>query len=156
MNQASQSWKTWNARKRYEAGIWAIPLALAPGFLLAALFSVPPPLEPLTEFVMQATPISFANILLAALGGFARTAALLGAIAICLPIGGSIALLAPGTKSKSSALRWGATIALALLSTIPLAWVAAYSAEAGAALLAGVLYLPCCLQGDGRNAQHAP
>ncbi len=139
------SQQPWNARKRYEAGVWAIPLALAPGFLLSALFSVPPPLEPLTEFVMQATPISIANVLLAALGSFARAAALLGAIAICLPIGGSIALLAPGTRGKGSALRWGATVTLALLVAVLLAWAAAYTAEAGGSILAGLLFTPALL-----------
>ncbi|MGH2517191.1 MAG: hypothetical protein ACRDHP_16200, partial [Ktedonobacterales bacterium] len=55
-------------RSRYEQGVIAMPLALAPAFAVAALFGVPTPLEPLAEAVMQLTPVSAANVLLGLLG----------------------------------------------------------------------------------------
>ncbi|MBF6589876.1 MAG: molybdopterin-dependent oxidoreductase [Ktedonobacterales bacterium] len=141
------------ARRRYEAGVWSVPLALAPSFLLAALLGVPTPLEPLVEAVMQLTPVALANVVLEALGNFARTAALLGAIAICLPVGGLMALAAPdspidapdGQQSDSLALRrarWATVAALALGVSVPLALGSAYAWEAVSALLAGALFLP--------------
>jgi DMSO/TMAO reductase YedYZ molybdopterin-dependent catalytic subunit len=91
----------WGKRRRYKAGVLAVPVALTPSFLLSAFLGVPTPLEPLTEFVMQLTPISAANVLLEALGSFARMAALLGAIAISLLAGGLLALVAPGNAPYS-------------------------------------------------------
>lgn len=81
-------------RRRFEQGGQAVPLALAPAFLLAALASVPTPLEPLAEAIMQRTPVSLVAALLSLLGGLSRTFALLGAIAVTLPVGGLLALLA--------------------------------------------------------------
>lgn len=146
--------KSGDAHRRYEAGIWAVPLALAPAFLLAALLGVPTPLEPLGEAVMQLTPVPLANVLLDALGNLARIAALLGAIAICLPVGGLLGLAAPDDRAPISPTvawrhladdpraRWAAVVALALLVSLPLALGAAYPEEAASALLAGALFAP--------------
>lgn len=54
--------------RRYEAGVWAVPLALFPSFLLSALFGQPSSMEPIVEVVIAYTPISFANIVLNLLG----------------------------------------------------------------------------------------
>lgn len=144
-------WLRRTASDRYQTGVWAVPLALAPGFLLAALLGTPTPLEPLTETVMQLTPVGLANTLMDALGGFAQTAALLGAIAITLPIGGVLGLCAPdeprpGEKTSASEyprrFAWLTTATLALVSVIPLAAGTPYRAEGVAALLCAVAYVP--------------
>ena len=137
--------------RHYQMGVWAMPLALAPGFALTALFGVPTPLEPLTESVMQLTPVSLANVLLGALGGFARMAALLGAIAISLPIGGLLGLCAPDsaqTPEKAATddlplwIPWATTATLALVCVIPLATATSYTAERLAALLCALAFVP--------------
>lgn len=144
---------------RYQAGVWAIPLALAPGFLITALFGAPTPLEPLTESVMQLTPVGLANALMGALGGFARTAALLGAIAIALPVGGLLGLCAPDEmdtgekrvdRDHPSWIAWLITATLALVCAIPLAASAAYRTEGLAALLCALGYVPAlwCVRGS--------
>lgn len=137
------------ARGRYSTGVLAVPLALIPAFAYAAVSAVPPPLEPLAEAIMQRTPVNLANALLDALGPFARPAALLGAVAACLPVGGLIGVAAPdATHSSAEAmrlehrLRWLAVAALALLAALPLAVAAAYPLEAAAALLAALLFVP--------------
>ena len=136
---------------RYQTGVWAVPLALAPGFALAGLLGVPTPLEPLTEGVMQLTPVGLANVLLGALGGFARTAALLGAIAITLPIGGLLGLCVSdpsedGDKEPSREsprwIAWAPTATLSLWLAIALAAATPYSAERVAALVCGLAFAP--------------
>jgi DMSO/TMAO reductase YedYZ molybdopterin-dependent catalytic subunit len=131
-------------------------LALTPGFMLTALAGAPTPLEPLSEAIMLLTPVNLANVLLEALGNFARLAALLGAIAICLPIGGLLALCSPeaagglaeGTRRVARDtiyarwLRWAGVAGLALLLAVPLALSAQDRAEALAALLTGLLFAP--------------
>ncbi len=143
---------------RGTAGIWAILLAFALPFLLAGILAVPTPLEPLTEFIMQATPISLANVLIGALGPFAQTFALLGAIAVTLAIGGLLGLVAPPLgaarpqlASLSQAMRSTelrrrvATSAVAVLATLPLFFAASFRAAGILALLAGLLYVPALL-----------
>lgn len=143
---------------RYERGIWAALLALVPAFSLAAILGVPSPLEPITELLVRVTPVSVANVLLNALGDFAHTLALVGAVALMMPAGGIIGLLAPDTPPpheqvnihRSSVPRmigcdwwsWALVAAVALLAMLPLALLAAYPAEAASALLAGVAYAP--------------
>lgn len=150
---------TMSRRKRYEQGIWAALLALVPAFLLAAITGMPSPLEPITELLVRMTPVSAANILLNALGDFARTVALVGAVALMMPIGGLIGLLAPAANSRHEPMvmaprplvprlvghdwwRWALLAVVALLATVPLALPAAYPAEAASALLAGIAYAP--------------
>lgn len=144
---------------RFEQGVAAVPLALAPAFLVAALAAVPTPLEPLAEAIMQWTPVSLVGVLLALLGGFARTFALLGAIAVTLPLGGALSLLAPSswdaagecrTDSREPgaaafAARWIATALLAVLAVLPLALAAPYPAQSAAAVLAAAAYIPALL-----------
>lgn len=136
---------------RYQVGVWAIPLALAPGFLLTALVGTPTPLEPLTETVMQLTPVGLANALMRGLGGFAQTAALLGAIAITLPVGGLLGLCAPdemAPEEKTSAvvpphwIAWTTTAMLAFVCAIPLAAGASYRSESLAAIVCALAYVP--------------
>lgn len=133
---------------RFGSGAWAIMLAQAVGFALAALAQVPPPLEPLTEAIMQATPVTLANTLLDALGSLARPLALIGAAALCLPIAGVVALASPSASAPTTGqharwwARWGLVAALALGLVAPLALLAAYPQEALAAWLVGALFAP--------------
>lgn len=131
-------------RWRYENGVWAMPLALAPAFLFAAARGVPTPLEPLSEAIMLLTPVNLATTLLSALGGFAPTVGLLGAIAVCLPIGGLLGLGAPGPGARGRAglwwPRWALVAILALLLALPLAFAATSPDAAGSALLAALAF----------------
>lgn len=142
-------------RVRYEWGTWAAPLALVPGFALAALLGVPSPLEPITEIFARFTPIGIATALLTTLGAFARLAALFGAVSLTMPIGGVLGLVTPSQDviadtparhvpawTQRAAARWCATAALALLAALPLALAAAYPAEALSALLVGACFTP--------------
>jgi DMSO/TMAO reductase YedYZ molybdopterin-dependent catalytic subunit len=140
-------WPGRSARHRYRQGVLATPLALAAAFALSALLGVPSPLEPLAEVVMQATPVGVANALLDTLGTFARTAALLGALALALAAGGLLALAAPGAGAESGTSRWlwprwAAVGLLALLVALPLMLAAPYPGQAWAATLAALLYVP--------------
>lgn len=133
---------------RFNSGAWACLLALGGGFALAALAQVPPPLEPLSEAIMQVTPVSLANALLTSLGALASPLALIGAVALCLPLAGLIALAAPAAQSPTTQarrdwlLRWALVAALALALVGPLALFAAYPQEALAAWLVGALFAP--------------
>ncbi|HET9109654.1 MAG TPA: molybdopterin-dependent oxidoreductase [Ktedonobacterales bacterium] len=133
---------------RFGSGAWAIMLAQAVGFALAALAQVPPPLEPLTEAIMQATPVTLANTLLDALGPLARPLALIGAAALCLPVAGLVALASPAAAAPTAGqparwwARWALVAALALALMTPLALLAAYPQEALAAWLVGALFAP--------------
>lgn len=132
---------------RFGSGAWACLLALGGGFALAALAQVPPPLEPLTEAVMQATPVTIANALLTALGPLTAPLGLIGAVAVCLPLAGLVALAAPPTDAPTRRrdvwlARWALTAALALALVAPLATLAAYPMEAFAAWLVGALFAP--------------
>jgi DMSO/TMAO reductase YedYZ molybdopterin-dependent catalytic subunit len=135
---------------RFGSGAWACLLALGGGFALAALAQVPPPLEPLSEAIMQVTPVTLANALLSSLGALASPLALIGAAALCLPLAGLVALAAPGAQSaiqpaetrRAWLLRWALVAALALALVAPLAIFAAYPQEALAAWLVGALFAP--------------
>ncbi|HEX8995819.1 MAG TPA: molybdopterin-dependent oxidoreductase [Ktedonobacterales bacterium] len=137
---------------RFGAGAWAALLALGGGFALAALAQVPPPLEPLTEAIMQATPVTIANALLTTLGPLAPPLGLIGAVALCLPIAGLIALAAPATDARIGArtdarrrgwwARWTLAAGLALALVAPLAVEATVPWEALAAWLVGALFAP--------------
>jgi DMSO/TMAO reductase YedYZ molybdopterin-dependent catalytic subunit len=137
---------------RFGSGAWACLLALGVGFALAALAQVPSPLEPLSEAIMQVTPVNFANALLTWLGALASPLALIGAVALCLPLAGLVALAAPAADSpppppetetrRAWLLRWGLVAALALALVAPLAILAAYPQEALAAWLVGALFAP--------------
>ncbi len=139
-------------RWRFGAGAWACLLALGVGFALAALAQVPPPLEPLSEAIMQVTPVALANALLGALGALASPLALVGAVALCLPLAGLVALAAPSSArawsnperqdGRSWLARWALVAGLALALVAPLALLAAYPLEALAAWLAGALFAP--------------
>jgi DMSO/TMAO reductase YedYZ molybdopterin-dependent catalytic subunit len=127
-------------------------LALGAGFALAALAQVPPPLEPLSEAIMQVTPVTLANALLTWLGALASPLALIGAVALCLPLAGLVALEAPSAHHppqtpdaearRAWLLRWGLVAALALALVAPLAVLATYPQEALAAWLVGALFAP--------------
>jgi DMSO/TMAO reductase YedYZ molybdopterin-dependent catalytic subunit len=137
---------------RFGSGAWAALLALLTGFALAALARVPPPIEPLAEAIMQATPVNAANALLTALGPLAPPLGLIGGVAICLPLVGLVALaapeeLAPPMGSLASARgrwlgRWALVAALSLALVAPLAALAAYPAEAASAWVAGAALAP--------------
>ena len=133
---------------RFGAGAWACLLALGGGFALAALAQVPPPLEPLTEAIMQATPVTFANALLTSLGELARPLALIGGAALCLPLAGLIALAAPAEQVPDAERRgawlahWALVAVLALALVAPLALLAVYPLAALAAWLVGALFAP--------------
>lgn len=137
---------------RFSSGAWACLLALGAGFALAALAQVPPPLEPLSEVIMQVTPVTLANALLTWLGALASPLALIGAVALCLPLAGLVALAAPAADSPPPPpdakarhawlLRWGLVAALAVALVAPLALLATYPQEALAAWLVGALFAP--------------
>lgn len=133
---------------RFGAGAWACLLALGGGFALAALAQVPPPLEPLTEAIMQATPVTLANALLTSLGELARPLALIGAAALCLPLAGLVALAAPPEQTPDAGrrgawlARWALVAGLALALVAPLALLAVYPLAALAAWLVGALFAP--------------
>jgi DMSO/TMAO reductase YedYZ molybdopterin-dependent catalytic subunit len=135
---------------RFGAGAWAALVALLVGSVAAALAQVPPPVEPLTEAIMQATPAGIANALLTTLGPLAQPLGLIGGVAICLPLAGLIALAAPeelatpaGSRASVRWLgRWALVAALALLFVAPLALLAAYPAAAACAWLVGVAFAP--------------
>src|SRR5436305_14932711 len=84
-----------NINRCYEAGVWAVPLALFPSFLLSAAFGQPSCIEPIIEIVYAYTPVSFANVVLNLFGSFARPLALVGAIALIMPVGGLLGICAP-------------------------------------------------------------
>ncbi len=137
---------------RFGSGAWAALLALLAGFIVAALTQVPPPVEPLTEAVMQATPVTIANALLTTLGPLAPPLGLIGGVALILPLAGLLALaapeeIAPPAGGLMGALGrwlgcWALVVGLALALVAPLAWLAAYPAEAASAWVAGAAFAP--------------
>jgi len=133
--------------RRYEAGLWAVPLALFPAFLFSALFGQPSAIEPVVELFFVYTPLSLANFALNLLGPVARPLALIGAIALIMLLGGLLAIAAPAIYEPkpfllTNRLRWLSVTATALGGGIVLAKAAATPISALAALLAGLLFVP--------------
>ena len=137
---------------RFQAGSWAALLALLPGFALAAYLSAPPPIEPLTDMLVQVTPLTLASVLLNSLGPLARPLGLIGGAAICLPLGGVLALLAPAQERPAREsrrrwwLRWTLTEAMGALAVSPLALLAYFPQQAWGAWLSGALFAPALWQ----------
>ncbi|HEU0028417.1 MAG TPA: molybdopterin-dependent oxidoreductase [Ktedonobacterales bacterium] len=137
---------------RFGSGAWAALLALLAGFAVAALARVPPPVEPLTEAVMQTTPVTIANALLTMLGPLAPSLGLIGAVAICLPLAGLVALAAPDELALPAGSlagargrwlgRWAVVAGLAVALLAPLALLAAYPTEAASAWVTGAAFAP--------------
>ena len=137
---------------RFGSGAWAALLALLAGFIVAALAQVPPPIEPLTEAIMQATPVTIANALLTTLGSLAQPLGLIGGVALILPLAGLLALAAPEEMAAPAGgfiwargrwlRRWALVAGLALALVAPLAWLSAYPAEAASVWVTGVAFAP--------------
>jgi DMSO/TMAO reductase YedYZ molybdopterin-dependent catalytic subunit len=142
------NWREIN--RRYEAGVWAVPLALLPAFLLSALFGQPSAIEPVVELLFVYTPISLSNLALNLLGPVARPLAIVGAIALMMLLGGLLAIAAPATDEPkpfllTNRLRWLSVTAAALGGGIILAKAAATPIGALAALLTSLLFVPMLL-----------
>jgi DMSO/TMAO reductase YedYZ molybdopterin-dependent catalytic subunit len=92
----------------YRDGIVASVMAAVSSSVLAAVAGWPSPLEPSAEALMQWTPLPMAEYFLQHLGGMARPAALLGALAIFMLCGGLAGVLAraPEASSPSTILAW--------------------------------------------------
>lgn len=135
--------------RRYEAGVWAVPLALFPAFLLSATFGQPSCIEPVIEIIYAYTPVPFANMMLNLFGPFARPLALVGAIALIMPLAGLVGILAPPLCDPKQhfrkRLRWIAVTATAVGAGIWLGSAAMTPISAIAAVLAGVLFSPLLL-----------
>ena len=80
----------------YRHGTIAAVIAALAASVVAAAAAWPSPLEPTAELLMQWTPLPIAEFVLAHLGGIARPAALLGALAIFMLCGGIAGALASG------------------------------------------------------------
>ncbi|MDQ6644650.1 MAG: molybdopterin-dependent oxidoreductase [Chloroflexota bacterium] len=141
------NWRDIN--RRYEAGVWAVPLALFPAFLLSAAFGQPSCIEPIIEIVYAYTPVSFANVVLNLFGPFARPLALVGAIALIMPLGGLLGIGAPPLSDPKlhfrEGLRWVSVTAAAIGFGIWLGSAATTSVSAMTAVLAGILFSPILL-----------
>ncbi|GAC1379201.1 MAG: hypothetical protein NVSMB33_04260 [Ktedonobacteraceae bacterium] len=136
------NWRDIN--RRYEAGVWAVPLALFPSFVLSAAFGQPSCIEPIIEIVIAYTPVSLADIVLNLLGPVARPLAVIGAIAMLMLFGGLLGILAPSMEEFklgwSQRLRWFSMTATAIAAGIWLGSVATTLISALAAVLAGALF----------------
>jgi DMSO/TMAO reductase YedYZ molybdopterin-dependent catalytic subunit len=142
------NWREIN--RRYEAGVWAVPLALFPGFVASALFGQPSAIEPVVELLFASTPISLANLVLNLLGPAARPLAIVGAIALLMLLGGLLAIAAPATYEPkpfllTNRLRWLSVTAAAFGGGVVLAKAAATPISALAALLTSMLFVPMLL-----------
>jgi DMSO/TMAO reductase YedYZ molybdopterin-dependent catalytic subunit len=84
------------AAAAYQHGTIAAVLSALLASAVAAVAAWPSPLEPAAEILMQWTPLPIAEFVLAHLGGIARPAALLGALAIFMLCGGIAGALAGG------------------------------------------------------------
>lgn len=135
--------------RRYEAGVWAMPLALFPAFLVSAAFGQPSCIEPVVGFVIAYTPVSLADTILRVTGPLARPLALIGAIALMMVLGGLLGMIAPPlTYSKPSfrqRLRWWSVILAALGAGIWLGSAAETPISALASVVAGVCFSPLLL-----------
>lgn len=144
--------------RRYEAGVWAVPLALLPSFLITAALGQPSCLEPLIELVITHTPLTVAHFILNLLGPFARPLALVGSVALIMPLFGLLSVVAPPILAVRpypllSKFRWLVLITGAIGSGLYLALVAEAQVSAFAAILAGVLFVPMLLW--ARTWRHA-
>ena len=142
------NWREIN--RRYEAGVWAVPLALLPAFLLSALFGQPSAIEPVVELFFVYTPLSLANLALNLLGPAARPLAIVGAIALMMMLGGLLAIAAPAIYEPkpfllTNRLRWISVTATALGGGVVLAKAAATPISALAALLTSLFFVPVLL-----------
>jgi DMSO/TMAO reductase YedYZ molybdopterin-dependent catalytic subunit len=144
----SMNWQA--TKRRYQAGLWAIPLALFPAFVFSALFGQPSAIEPLVELFFAYTPLPLANLLLNLLGPVARTLALLGAIALLMLAGGLLGLVAPSTFeqkafARTNRFRWLSVTVATLGGGIVLAKAAGTPISSLAAVLASLLFVPALL-----------
>src|SRR2546425_1457232 len=143
----AMNWRGIN--RRYEAGVWAVPLALFPSFLVSAAFGQPSCIEPIMEIVIAYTPVSLADMVLNLLGPLARPLALVGAIALLMPCGGLLSILAPSLSQPKpgwrARLRWLSVTAIAVAAGIWLGSAATSLISTLAAVLAGVLFVPMLL-----------
>ena len=136
--------------RRYEAGVWAIPLALLPSFVVSAVFGQPSCLEPLIDLLIAHTPLVFAHLVLSLLGPLARPLALIGSVALLMPLCGLLSvvappLFAPRPYSLLNMLRWFVLIAVGVCASVCLALSAETQVSAFAAILAGVVCVPILL-----------
>ncbi len=138
--------------RRYEAGVWAVPLALLPSFLLTAVFGQPSSLEPLIELVIAYTPLALAHLVLNVLGPLARPLALVGAIAVSMVCVGILSIITPPVLAQPQhprvalrAVRW-LLFALVIVGLgISLARFATNLLSAFSAVCASVLCVPLLL-----------
>jgi DMSO/TMAO reductase YedYZ molybdopterin-dependent catalytic subunit len=141
--------------KRYETGVWAVPLALLPAFALSAAFGQASAVEPLVELIFAYTPLSLAHLLLTLLGPLARPVALFGAVGLTLPVGGLLGLCAPPLfvtiSSRQRTFRWLVVGLGTLGSGLLLAMRANTLISAMSALLASFLFVPMVLWIRGRH-----
>ena len=135
--------------RRYEAGVWAVPLALLPAFLLSAVFGQPSCIEPVIEFVISYTPVSLADVILSLTGPLARPLALVGAVALLMPLGGLVGMLAPPPFDPKQPfrqrVRWFTVFLIMFAAGIWLGSVAETPISALTAVLAGILFGPILL-----------
>ncbi len=141
------NWRDVN--KRYEAGVWAVPLALFPSFLLSAAFGQPSCIEPVIELVISYTPVALADIILKLTGPLARPLAIIGAIALLMPLGGLLGMVAPALFSLkptvSQYLRWLSITLTSLGAGIWLGSMAETPLSVVASIIAGALFVPILL-----------
>ncbi len=150
--------------RRYEAGVWAVPLALLPSFLLTAVFGQPSNLEPLIELVIAYTPLPLAHLVLNLLGPLARPLALLGATAISMVCVGVLSIITPpvqvsDTRPMLRVIRWLLFTIVMMGIGIYLASFATNGLSAFSAVFASVLCVPVSfwtrrwrsLRGQGRK-----
>ena len=136
--------------RRYEAGVWAVPLALLPSFAVSAVFGQPSCLEPLVDLVIARTPLAFAHVVLSLLGPLARPLALVGSVALIMPLFGLLSVVAPPMFvsrpcSLLNTLRWFILMAVVVCAGACLALPAETRVSAFAAILAGVVFVPILL-----------
>jgi DMSO/TMAO reductase YedYZ molybdopterin-dependent catalytic subunit len=142
------NWRDIN--RRYEAGVWAVPLALFPAFFCSAAFGQPSCIEPVVELIFAYTPVSFANVALNVLGSFARPLALIGAIALTLPLGGLLGMLAPAyfdpkPTRRQTQIRWATLTLAAIGASLWLGSAAPTPITAITAIIPGLLFSPLLL-----------
>ncbi len=139
-----------DAYRRYEAGVWAVPLALLPSFFFSAAFGQPSCVEPMIEVVIAHTPLGFAHFVLNTLGPLARPLALVGAVAIIMTLVGLFSILAPPIVDPKPSmltrqLRWFSLTAGVIGAGIFLGHAASTPISAFSAIFAGVLFVPILL-----------
>jgi DMSO/TMAO reductase YedYZ molybdopterin-dependent catalytic subunit len=104
----------------YQAGtVAAVPAAVVAS-AIASVAGWPSPLEATAEVLMQWTPLGIANFILAHLGGIARPAALLGALAVFMLCGGMAGALARSIGDNRTGRALGLLAAALLVSYVML------------------------------------